>query len=607
MPSSVDQCFRVVKNAAKVSFNLLGPDIICDIIPQLEQVVDENFEVLMEYRQDLLLKQKTDVLSSQMSEIIRSPHDHFRLHLLLNADGASFYKSNPNSTWPIQIIVLDLPIHLRIKMENRILVALSSQKPDVQTIFTNLSGQINRKFVVKHVEFSMQLHACVFDLPAYALCTNMSQFNGKYGCPFCLHPGVTMKSGKGNSRVYDNTTYPLRDAINYEEHVRLSELMEERVCGVKCSTVLSKMMPFPNGIVLDAMHAFYEGLTKQLILFMLDTDSKSCKMYIGRPSSKASINSFLESIHVPHDFVKFRSLNYVRNYKAIEFQNILLYTLFPMCVPLLHSSEVFVIALLVYAMRRANNKSMPSYLTDKIGILLDCFLKHVNEFFPSNFQKMNVHLLSHLPLHLKKFGPAFCVNMYCFERGMKFFHRMFHGTVNHSHQIVENFLLFKYCSKLVHSNDNALCGEFERVLGLKSVTNKNGQIGEGRFSINGTVLHSLQYKRRHTSRSCYCFTKDKAFCEIVDFQSNLSMTVNVLKYEMSLLELFEKPDTVDDTTYETLKSIDELDFAVVDDTVKETRNILVADVVCRCILLPLRYKGSSFCIAVRVLEDVAHL
>lgn len=106
---------------------------------------------------------------------------------------------------------------------------------------------------------------------------------------------------------------------------------------------------------------------------------------------------------------------------------------------------------------------------------------------------MNFYLLSHLPLHLRKFRLAFCVNMYCFQRGMKIFYHIFHGTFNQSHfSTVENFLLFKYCSKLVHSNDTALCGEFKHVFGLKSVTTKDGQIDKGRLSI--TVLHSLQFR-----------------------------------------------------------------------------------------------------------------
>lgn len=43
----------------------------------------------------------------------------------------------------------------------------------------------------------------VFDLVAKATALNMKQFNGKYGCPTCLHPGEYHKT-----QVYPPTSEP---------------------------------------------------------------------------------------------------------------------------------------------------------------------------------------------------------------------------------------------------------------------------------------------------------------------------------------------------------------------------------------------------------------
>ena len=42
-----------------------------------------------------------------------------------------------------------------------------------------------------------------FDAPAKCLFQNMSQFNGNFGCPYCLHQGETVKtSERGHTRAY---------------------------------------------------------------------------------------------------------------------------------------------------------------------------------------------------------------------------------------------------------------------------------------------------------------------------------------------------------------------------------------------------------------------
>ena len=43
----------------------------------------------------------------------------------------------------------------------------------------------------------------IFDAPAKSIFQNMIQFNGKYGCPYCLEPGETYKSSaRGHVHIY---------------------------------------------------------------------------------------------------------------------------------------------------------------------------------------------------------------------------------------------------------------------------------------------------------------------------------------------------------------------------------------------------------------------
>ena len=43
----------------------------------------------------------------------------------------------------------------------------------------------------------------VFDAPAKSQFQNLVQFNGEYGCPYCLEPGKTVKVGaKGHTHAF---------------------------------------------------------------------------------------------------------------------------------------------------------------------------------------------------------------------------------------------------------------------------------------------------------------------------------------------------------------------------------------------------------------------
>lgn len=65
----------------------------------------------------------------------------------------------------------------------------------------------------------IKIHALLatVDTVARPLIQNMKQFNGTYGCSYCLHKGEHMSVGRGHTRVYsgdkkndakDKTTLP---------------------------------------------------------------------------------------------------------------------------------------------------------------------------------------------------------------------------------------------------------------------------------------------------------------------------------------------------------------------------------------------------------------
>ncbi len=118
--------------------------------------------------------------------------------IVFNTDGVSPFKSSLTTIWPIFISLINLPPRVRSLKRNIItcMFWFAKSKPQM-SLFLNHFKEILHKInttglVVKMPTctktFSLKPLFGVFDLVAKAPILNMNQFNGKNGCPSCLHP-----------------------------------------------------------------------------------------------------------------------------------------------------------------------------------------------------------------------------------------------------------------------------------------------------------------------------------------------------------------------------------------------------------------------------------
>ena len=131
-------------------------------------------------------------------------------------DGIPLFKSSKISLWPVYFIILNLPPSIQSKSKNIILSGLwvGPAKLPIQHLFKPLTEQIdhliNSGLSINLPNGSVTIKAkivlSIFDLPAKALVLSCKQFNGKFGCTVCLHPG----SYVSRRRVYPPTSYELR-------------------------------------------------------------------------------------------------------------------------------------------------------------------------------------------------------------------------------------------------------------------------------------------------------------------------------------------------------------------------------------------------------------
>ncbi|XP_070168289.1 uncharacterized protein [Polyergus mexicanus] len=136
----------------------------------------------------------------------------YDITLQWNSDGVDTFKSSKVSMCPIQVAINELPYCLR--KENILLSSIwcSAKKP-VMDLFLkpfvdDLKDLHENGFHCLppglDAPVHVRVHTIVAPVDSVARCAlqNVHQFNGKFGCSFCLCPGDRVKVGNGYARVY---------------------------------------------------------------------------------------------------------------------------------------------------------------------------------------------------------------------------------------------------------------------------------------------------------------------------------------------------------------------------------------------------------------------
>lgn len=115
------------------------------------------------------------------------------LTLQANIDGAQMYESSKWNFWPFMVLINEADYHIR--RDNIILVGIQhcEGKPIEKAFIVPCVDRL-RKLEETGIEFNGQKYEIRLliistDTIARPVLRNTTQFNGKFGCDFCLHPG----------------------------------------------------------------------------------------------------------------------------------------------------------------------------------------------------------------------------------------------------------------------------------------------------------------------------------------------------------------------------------------------------------------------------------
>jgi len=107
---------------------------------------------------------------------------------------------------------------------------------------------------------------------------NIKQFNGKFGCPFCLNEGAIRSVGRGQSRMYIGGLGPKR---TLQQHLDDCDFVNLNGCirrGVKGASVLLLLEEFHiiKSFVPDYMHSVLLGVVKTFVEAWFDSSNYTC-------------------------------------------------------------------------------------------------------------------------------------------------------------------------------------------------------------------------------------------------------------------------------------------------------------------------------------------
>ena len=306
----------------------------------------------------------------------------------------------------------------------------------------------------------------VFDMVAKAPLLNMNQFNGRCGCPVCLHPGIRIE----HTQTYPpGTDYLIRTTESMKSDGRRAERDKIIVNGIKGTTILSPLVDLASGCPIDYMHCVLEGVVKRLLEKWVT--SPRTYYYLNKHSIE-KIDTSLTLQRPPHDFTRApRSLQKHRKFwKASEFRAWVLFYSLPLLLNLLPSLYIHHFALLVCALHILLQPELsPTQIATAENMLRD-FVILLPELYNAKECTFNAHLLLHLGQHAALWGPLWNFSAFGFEHKNGYLM----GHIHSPHRIAEQLLFSLDLNQTLDTvQEDLLAIESENVLSFLNTPSKS--------------------------------------------------------------------------------------------------------------------------------------
>jgi len=464
--SACDSVYNGNIDLCKNSFMFVFP-LVDQLKPVVNKFVNMNFFSVNSH-----LGTEDELSKVTDGKMYRKCRQQTNITLQFNCDGAPVFNSSKFSIWPIVCAINELPAAIR--NSNLMLHTLwfGRVKPcavtflqpfvtEITDLYRNGFTFFNRLTNEEQVLY-VNADLCICDAPARAMLQEFSQFNGKYGCGFCCHPGQRVEKGSGTVQVYPmNTLYPLRSHSKTLEYAEQASRIGKPVQGVKGASLLTLLPSFDivRCFVPEYMHCVLLGVVRQFVNLWLDSSSHREPFYIR---SVKLLNRLLKSIRPPDEIHRLpRSLDDRKFWKATEYRNFLLIYSPVILVDVLPKRYYTHWLLLCNGIRLLLQDTVTGAMITTSRNCLHKFIALIPDLYDGVHLSYNVHLLSHLPDAVHNWGPLWAHSAFVYEDVLGFIKKTYHGTQHVPKQVFKYFSawnkLNSFASSLIGSSDAVLC------------------------------------------------------------------------------------------------------------------------------------------------------
>lgn len=426
---------------------------------QLMLSLDRNFDEIISYASSVVQNKKiTDLHNAQIFKSAQKNHPKsILLPLVVNTDGVKVFKSAQKSLWLIQASQAFLPPSIRYWPKNALVIAahFGQKKPKMKDFFYPLLRdlkKINEEGGIKIIrngqmyDFMPLILCCCCDLPAKADLQGTIGHSGRFGCSYCLHPGISVKSDNDKKAVIryvkGKNNYEIRTHQSFIEIY--NELHRTPICGVKTMSCMVAAHEFDlvHGFAIDTMHCVHLGVVKKMLSLWLDSCYK-LKPYFIKKKDQVTLSSRLVNIKPVSDIIrKPKSIFSKGEFKANEFRCLLYYYLPFALSGLLPMKYLSHFRLLSFAIYTLSKNKISFEDIEMARIQLNQFVDTFEDLYTKSNVTMNLHLLKHLPMSVEKLGPLWATSAYVYEAN--------NGVItkaNTSPKDIAHQLAFKYVMK----------------------------------------------------------------------------------------------------------------------------------------------------------------
>ena len=461
----------------------------------------------------VLYKRNYNILSNQDN-----------ISLTMNTDGVPVFKSSKVSIWPLYFIINELPYKERIKRKNMLLAGLwfgptkGSMATFLQPFHKSLVdlGQKGCKvYSPERGEFicKVLLLACTCDLPAKCTVMNTTQFNGYYGCPSCLQPGLTVKTGmRGSVHAFEfqraDPKGPCRTATETLEQAKkaLDEGQAEK--GVKGPSWLMGIPSFDfiRGMAIDYMHGACLGVMKMLMKLWFQNDHARNAYSIADRTTE--VNDRLSSFKPPFELSRLsKSLDHFTQWKASEYRSFLLFYGLPLLYGILPAAYFIHFAAFSEAIFLLSKEQITEADVQQADRLLQYFCFMFDQLYELRYMTINVHQLLHMTQCVRDLGPLWVYSCFHFEDKNGFLLKLFHGTQSFQFQVVYATSVMRHLFNSEHLLAAYSNGKvellFKKLIGKTPLTMH-------KISNSSYLVGSVEFKELSTSQH-------KALCDYLGY------------------------------------------------------------------------------------------